>query len=44
MSLFLPPNYFRKNDSLLFLAGPIMGAHRWQNVAGLLLLLTCAPI
>lgn len=33
MTLYLPPQYYRGDDPLIFLAGPIQGAPRWQNRA-----------
>lgn len=33
MTLILPPNYLEEINSLIFLAGPIQGAERWQDKA-----------
>ncbi|MDD5192847.1 MAG: hypothetical protein PHH54_02495 [Candidatus Nanoarchaeia archaeon] len=33
MAIYVPPTYDRTDDSLIFLAGPIQGALRWQNKA-----------
>jgi len=33
MSLYIPPDYYESNNPLIFLAGPIQGAPRWQNKA-----------
>ena len=31
MNLYTPPDYCNSTNSLIFLAGPIQGAPRWQN-------------
>ena len=33
MVLYIPPNYHNSEKPLIFLAGPIQGAPRWQNEA-----------
>lgn len=33
MPLYLPPDYHASSKPLIFLAGPIQGAPRWQNAA-----------
>ena len=33
MKIILPPNYREFDEPLIFLAGPIKGAPRWQNEA-----------
>lgn len=37
MVIYMPPKYDRTDKPLIFLAGPILGAERWQNKAAELL-------